>query len=567
MRADHIRKYIPYLTIAAGIICALFYKCRYGYAVLDEAFYPTIGYRFSQGDAVLYEEWSNTQLYGVLMVPIIRAYIFVNGSTEGIYLFFRYLYTLIKIIFSIFVYFRLQRYGKKVAYTATLLFLIFTPYGLMVLSYNTIAFGGTAATLLLLLNETDRMRSKICCVLAGVTLSVSVLGIPYMAFLYPAYFVAVLCMRIWGKGKIQNGTIRFVYSFRAFGMLSIGVWASAGAYLLYVFSHTSLRQIWQTLPHILYGDPAHPGKGLYRSTLAYLVKILVAEGHNYVVFAGYVLIGIVLLLYLMDKKREMRKGIYLMASGISVIVLLMIYMTTVDYINSIVFVPNILAFILMVMVRDPRINALFGCIWIPGMLVTYLEYLASNTGFYGISAASCVAATGSMMMIGIAISMNWKGDKTVSGILLLFVTLTLCGCMYYRITYVFWEDGIPTLTQEITFGTAKGLMVTEEEKEHYEIIYRDTEQIRQMDKETKVLYIGDQTLWMAGMQRCASYSPLCYSISSDRSILYHYYEEHPDMVADAVYIEYSYGIEMVEELAGRLGFHYQAKEAGWVLLP
>lgn len=39
------------------------------------------------------------------------------------------------------------------------------------------------------------------------------------------------------------------------------------------------------------------------------------------------------------------------------------------------------------------------------------------------------------------------------------------------------------------------------------------------------------------------------------------------MVADAVYIEYSYGIEMVEELAGRLGFHYQAKEAGWVLLP
>lgn len=152
MRADHIRKYIPYLTIAAGIICALFYKCRYGYAVLDEAFYPTIGYRFSQGDAVLYEEWSNTQLYGVLMVPIIRAYIFVNGSTEGIYLFFRYLYTLIKIIFSIFVYFRLQRYGKKVAYTATLLFLIFTPYGLMVLSYNTIAFGGAAATLLLLLS-------------------------------------------------------------------------------------------------------------------------------------------------------------------------------------------------------------------------------------------------------------------------------------------------------------------------------------------------------------------------------------------------------------------------------
>lgn len=52
-----------FIFISIAILC----KCRYGYAHLDEAFYPTIAYRFIQGDFILYDEWNNTQLVSRLV--------------------------------------------------------------------------------------------------------------------------------------------------------------------------------------------------------------------------------------------------------------------------------------------------------------------------------------------------------------------------------------------------------------------------------------------------------------------------------------------------------------------
>ena len=84
------KKYV-YTVLAAiiygAVIIALFWKCRYGYAQLDEAFYPTIAYRFLQGDLILYDEWSNTQLSAVLLLPVIKAYTLLQEvQMEYIYL-------------------------------------------------------------------------------------------------------------------------------------------------------------------------------------------------------------------------------------------------------------------------------------------------------------------------------------------------------------------------------------------------------------------------------------------------------------------------------------------------
>ena len=37
---------------------------------MDEAFYPTIAYRFLQGDRILYDEWNNSIPYGYYMVVL-----------------------------------------------------------------------------------------------------------------------------------------------------------------------------------------------------------------------------------------------------------------------------------------------------------------------------------------------------------------------------------------------------------------------------------------------------------------------------------------------------------------
>ena len=45
------------LFIAVSLV--LFWKCCYDYVHLDEAFYPTIAYRFIQGDFILYDDMYN----------------------------------------------------------------------------------------------------------------------------------------------------------------------------------------------------------------------------------------------------------------------------------------------------------------------------------------------------------------------------------------------------------------------------------------------------------------------------------------------------------------------------
>lgn len=73
-KINRIETYIfGLLFIAVWLV--LFWKCRYGYAHIDEASYPTIAYRFIQGDSILYDEWNNTQLASLLMLPFLKVYI------------------------------------------------------------------------------------------------------------------------------------------------------------------------------------------------------------------------------------------------------------------------------------------------------------------------------------------------------------------------------------------------------------------------------------------------------------------------------------------------------------
>lgn len=137
--------------------------------------------------------------------------------------------------------------------------------------------------------------------------------------------------------------------------------------------------------------------------------------------------------------------------------------------------------------------------------------------------------------------------------------------LYYRSTYVFWEDGgIQSLTAEIDHGTAKGLYVTENTKMMYNQMYKDTEQIRKMSEETMVLYEADNVLWMSGKQHCGSYSPLNYSLSVDPTILYDYYEIHPDKMADVMYISDLYP-NLADTLATKYGYYVEKKEVGTLL--
>jgi hypothetical protein len=331
------------------------------------------------------------------------------------------------------------------------------------------------------------------------------------------------------------------------------------------------------LPSILFDDPQHPAKGLYRLTAAFFVRILIGNDHNYASFCVYVVMAVILFAFIKDKKRSERLAYYVAADGVAALALLAAYMLINGYINHIIIVPNVLAVLLVCMVNDEQIRKLFVTIVAPGALVMYCEYLGSIQGFAGISSASCVSVVGSVVIIALVIEKFFKMYREKMGIFMrqsaavlsVFLAVTGVWLMYYRMTFVYWEDGgIPSLTEEIENGPAAGLIVTPEAYDTYEQILADTEFIREMPDDTYVLYVGDQCLWMAGgTQRVATYSTLNHYINAYTENLYNYYSMHPEKIADVVYIQgfTDSSKELADKLVQRYGYSIEQVNSGLVL--
>jgi hypothetical protein len=557
---------------------ALLWKCRYGYISADEAFYPTVAYRFLMGDRILYDDWGGAQLYSVLLMPLLKLHMTVAGSMDGVYLYIRYVYTIIKIIISALIYIRLKKYSKIGAYISAMMFLMFAPYGLMVLSYNSVSIGGAVVATLLFLNDTDCIKTRIYWVLSGIALAVSVLGIPYNAIIYIAYVIAVTVIsnvykRRVAKGKEVNGTIKLCYSYKALGFVTLGAALSAALFFAYVFSKTTISEMVQTVPHIFLGDPTHLPKSLKKLTVTYIGGLLTGNNRDRLVFATFLIMAVIVAVWFADKKRQERAAGYVAAVGAASLLMLAAYMYQEHHINVIIYVPNVVAVVLLIIVKDELIRTLFAAIVAPGIVVTYAEYVASDTWFWGIAAASSVATVGSVMIIALVIKryiieIKKSPDsqlvmRSTVGLLSAFLVVCACFLMYYRMAFTFRDGNTGSLNVKINEGVAKGVITTQQNYDAYEDVYRDTEKIRNMPSNTNVVYFGDNTLLLAGTQSCATYATYMQTVRTDMLSLY--YNEHPDKKADVIYIQGKSREQLRDELVEKYGCSVEDVPTGWIL--
>ena len=78
-----------FLCFLAALALVLLWRCRFGFASTDEAFYLTIPYRPLQGDALLTGEGRLSQRSGLLWMPAVWIFTPLTAGTEGILLFLR----------------------------------------------------------------------------------------------------------------------------------------------------------------------------------------------------------------------------------------------------------------------------------------------------------------------------------------------------------------------------------------------------------------------------------------------------------------------------------------------
>lgn len=567
------RQELVFFILFCSAIVFSVWKCKYGFGGNDEAFYLTIPHRLTLSDSLLTDEWHVSQLSGLLLFPLVRLYVLIFKSTDGILLFFRYLYIAFHTAVSVVLYLRLKKFNKSGAAVASLLFYLFTPYNIMALSYNTMGLDLMALTCVLLstMAQSDRKTPLLC----GVLFSGAVLCNPYLALVYLFYTLVVFAAVIYLKAKRLAGfSLPLGLTVRSWFSFSIGVIISAAAFLLFLFSRTSVSRLLQNLPFLL-KDPEHAVGPTMDRLKAYVKAIL-----NYNIFLKYALPAylLFLIIILTDRKRAAHRYLYLFISSAFMLTCLITFLhhLLVYHYNAIMFAPSLLG-LPAYLLANKKEKSLFALTWIPGILYSVCMSFSSNQYFYVISMALAVSDIAAVIFIVNIIGelRQERGKMQTAAVIVLSAMLCfqLGVQLYAKAGHVYKEPGgIPSLTATIQDGPAKGITTTSENAESYGATYRDIAEIK--GKGRTVLFATKKT-WCYLADSSLHYGTFSAWLSGETPAAYErlleYYRLHPDKIPDYIYIpkDSQWDLSGLQGIAAQYGytvresdFSYKLEKAG-----
>lgn len=488
--------YIFIALIAGGIVFA-FWKCVFGFGGNDEAFYLTVPQRFNMGDALIKDEWHLSQLSGFLLMPFVWLFTTITGSTEGIILAARVLYIIFHATVSIVIYTRIRKYGY-VSVFASVLYFIYTPYDIMAMSYNTM--GLDFVTLAGVIMGTASYKKKLPLIVSGVAFAAAVLCCPYLAVAYILYGICVLIHTF-----IKNKETKFIlkselFAGKTFLFFSIGIFALASVFLVFVLTRVSIKEIFNYLPYLM-TDPEHPQIALGTRFGMYFKSIYNCHSHFYIALFSYLVLIVVMII---DRKRKSHRSIYLIVTTAIVIfcyVLLLPQLTYSTY-NAIMF-PLIFIGITSYILCENKPKPLFASLFVLGIIYSFAICFSSNQYFYVISMVITASNIASYVFLAQLLrEMKTTQDNIeyavwVKGGSFLFVAFMIFLQGAFQITvkaeHCFWESGnTSNLTAQIKNGPAKGIYTNVNNCNTYEQIYNDLQYYKNK-QEDKILFLTSRT--------------------------------------------------------------------------
>src|SRR6185312_115254 len=96
------------------MVYGVVYSLYFGVTPTDEPFYISLPYRFILGDRPFIDEYNVVQSAGLFLLPFVKLYLYMKGSTEGIILFVRYLNFAFFSILTYLTYFAFKKYISKI---------------------------------------------------------------------------------------------------------------------------------------------------------------------------------------------------------------------------------------------------------------------------------------------------------------------------------------------------------------------------------------------------------------------------------------------------------------------
>ena len=106
------QKVFPGLVLAAAAVINLV-RLPYGFPSTDESFFITLIHRLYIGDLPMTEIWNPVQFAGMLGLPFFALFEGITGGTDGIFVYFRFLYVLMMAVPALLIYRKCRDRGSE----------------------------------------------------------------------------------------------------------------------------------------------------------------------------------------------------------------------------------------------------------------------------------------------------------------------------------------------------------------------------------------------------------------------------------------------------------------------
>lgn len=537
-----------FAVLAVLAVLLLVAKCRYGFGYYDESFYLTTAQRFWQGDAPVAQEWNLAQFFALFTAPLVGLVEWLQGGTDGIILTFRYLYVAAQALAAVFLYWRLRRLAPLGAALAAVAFLLFAPYNISALSYNSLGifFLTLAGTIVVTMQHHQTAQTAA----AGVLFAAAVLCCPFLTVGY------ILLLILW----LRHRTLPTSF----FAPFTAGIAALAVVFLTIVFTRTGPILFLKGLKTMLQSTD--------RSSESFGAGLLFCTPAAPVLFA---LLAVLAVVCWRDRSRREHGAWYLLLSGLLAIGFQISFWLDSPYINFFMFSINLCAPFAVATAGQETDRRLLRWLWAPGMIYAFAISLASNQKFYAISSASTVAAVASIVLLARAFAALWhqRQQNPARGalvVLALVLAVQLGSEAVMRWYGVFWQEEPAKLTVLLEEGPEAGIYTDAELAAEYNTMLADIELLRTLGKEQHVLFVSRHSwLYLASPARVGGFSTWMQlndgirEKSKDQLGLY--YDRMPEKQPDAVFVESKYP-DVVEFFCGRYDYTVTETSSGWILM-
>lgn len=516
-RNERIEKMV---AVGVLIIAALFMlnRAKYGYIYNDEPFILTLSHRLIKGDAFLYDEWQPTQLTGFLNYPWMILFTATHNNTDGMILFFRYIYVVLNFTSLLFVYLRLSNYSKKPLITgaACLYLLLFSSMDILTVSYNFYSLTG----LLLFVTLCITGQSNIEYLFAGIFFSVATLASPYLAIVFVLYYLFFSLNHFVLKKDISKNLIDITK------MVLFGVILSVVVFICFLYgTGGNISKMLNTVSYI-FTDVEYPSQSIFQLIYGYLytwVNKFRTFGFMFVVFV---------MLSLIDKKH---KTLWLEAHIIAFVILtprmIHIFLYQFNYLIMQIGLLGIHALII-----DEQRNNSYSLIAIAGVIFSFILYATSDLKQYAIANGMVLAGFASFFLIDDYLQKHENNTKLIKTLCILLVFAQIGTEVYERMTKYYLDRDINDNLYMIKESVAKGLYVDQEQYDTYMSICNDIN--ANIPHHAKLLVLSQEPwIYLMNDSEYCTYSAWMTN-SKDFRIkrLKEYYTLHPDKYPKYIYV-------------------------------